>query len=264
LAEISRQTTDITNLKADLAAALQQAATARQERDGAKATATTEQAAVVTGLKADLAAALQQAATARQERDGAKATTATTATELAQLKQQKEKEMATQAQHDLLAAATARRAENPQYRPTQEELRAVDAVLIEKTRERLGIPEPVHSTSNAPGAAGALEPVQMQAPVPEPVWPKLSEQAFKELNTGKIAESTLQACFDVLVMCMSVAAAAAKHQIFKNQITRALEKLLGNYVAPEPPAQKPAVPEPAPTPAPAPAKAPERRGGVGR
>ena len=47
--------------------------------------------------------------------------------------------MATKAEHDLVAAATTRRAENPKYRPTTAELKAVDQVLIEQARERLGI-----------------------------------------------------------------------------------------------------------------------------
>lgn len=45
--------------------------------------------------------------------------------------------MATQKDRELVAIATAKRAENPSYRPTLAELRAVDAVLIEQAQERL-------------------------------------------------------------------------------------------------------------------------------
>lgn len=38
---------------------------------------------------------------------------------------------------DLIAQAQAKRADNPDYRPTADELRAIDRQLIEQTRQRL-------------------------------------------------------------------------------------------------------------------------------
>lgn len=59
----------------------------------------------------------------------------------AQAKKQLEKQiMATQAERDIAAEATRRKAEKPSYRPTTAELKAVDEVLIDQARERLGIP----------------------------------------------------------------------------------------------------------------------------
>jgi hypothetical protein len=69
----------------------------------------------------------------------------------AQAKKQLEKQvMATQAERDLVAAATRRKAEKPSYRPTPAELKAVDEVLIDQARARLGIPLPVEPTPAIP------------------------------------------------------------------------------------------------------------------
>jgi hypothetical protein len=51
-----------------------------------------------------------------------------------------EREMATQSERDLAAAATQRKAAQPSYRPTPAELKAVDEVLIDEARVRLGVP----------------------------------------------------------------------------------------------------------------------------
>ena len=48
----------------------------------------------------------------------------------------KEIDMATQAQRELAAAATAHKKENPAYKPSLEVLKAVDAVLVEKEQEK--------------------------------------------------------------------------------------------------------------------------------
>ena len=45
--------------------------------------------------------------------------------------------MASQIERDLAAAATLRKSVEPSYRPSKEELEAVDEVLIEQARERL-------------------------------------------------------------------------------------------------------------------------------
>lgn len=76
----------------------------------------------------------------------------------------KEKEMATQAERDLVAEATRRKAVNPSYRPTPAELKAVDEVLIDQARVRLGIPLPIEP-------APAIPPIQ---PTREAVPPALS------------------------------------------------------------------------------------------
>lgn len=69
----------------------------------------------------------------------------------AQAKKQLEKQiMATQAERDLVAEATRRKAEKPSYRPTTAELKAVDEVLIDQARARLGIPLPVEPTPAIP------------------------------------------------------------------------------------------------------------------
>lgn len=88
-------------------------------------------------------------------------------------REKKEKEMATKAEHDLVAAATARRAENPKYRPTQAELKAVDQVLIEQTKKKLGIPEPTIQPSNQPGEA--------VTPAPGPSFAEMLKASFEKM-----------------------------------------------------------------------------------
>ena len=51
--------------------------------------------------------------------------------------------MATKQDHELVAQATAKRSDNPSYSPTLDELKAVDAVLIEQARQRISPSEPV-------------------------------------------------------------------------------------------------------------------------
>ena len=58
--------------------------------------------------------------------------------------------MATKADHELAAAAAERKAAQPSYWPTPAELKAVDQVLIEQTRKRLGITEPTIQQSKTP------------------------------------------------------------------------------------------------------------------
>lgn len=93
----------------------------------------------------------------------------------------------------------------------------------------------------------------------EPVFPRLEEAEFEELaKKTKVESRYLDAARDVLVMCLGVAQAATKHHIFPAALTRALEKLLGNYIAPSEPVQ---AREPEPTKVPAPGRS---GGGVGR
>lgn len=61
-----------------------------------------------------------------------------------------EREMATQKERDLAAAATQRKTAQPSYRPTPAELKAVDEVLIDQARVRLGIPLPVEPAPAIP------------------------------------------------------------------------------------------------------------------
>lgn len=68
--------------------------------------------------------------------------------------------MATQHDHDLVAAATAKRAENPDYKPSLPELRAVDAVLIEQAKQRL-----TPSTSIQPPPAAPAQPEKTLAEI---------------------------------------------------------------------------------------------------
>ena len=49
--------------------------------------------------------------------------------------------MATAGENQLVQEATAKRATNPNYQPTQAELKAVDSVLIEQARERMAAGE---------------------------------------------------------------------------------------------------------------------------
>lgn len=78
----------------------------------------------------------------------------------------KEREMATQAQHDLAAAAMEHRKTYGYSHPSKEVLKAVDEVLIDQARARLGIPLPVEVVEPAPAI-----PIQ---PTREAVPPALS------------------------------------------------------------------------------------------
>ena len=60
----------------------------------------------------------------------------------AQIKTKEVPDMATPQDHQLVASATAKRAENPRYQPTQPELKAVDAVLVEQAQARLSPSSP--------------------------------------------------------------------------------------------------------------------------
>jgi len=62
----------------------------------------------------------------------------------------KEREMATQAQHDLVAVAMEHRKKYGYSHPSKEVLKAVDEVLIDQSRVRLGIPLPVEVVEPAP------------------------------------------------------------------------------------------------------------------
>lgn len=96
---------------------------------------------------------------------------------------------------------------------------------------------------------------------PEAVFPRLTEAEFKELPKQKLSDRVVEAAKDVLVWGVGLVEAARKQQIFQGNVSRAIEKLLGNYKAPEPPA--PPI-EPVKK-APAPAKAsPGRSGGLSR
>ena len=63
---------------------------------------------------------------------------------------QKEKEMATQKDHDLVAVAMEHREKYGYSHPSKEVLKAVDEVLIDQARARLGIPLPVEVVEPAP------------------------------------------------------------------------------------------------------------------
>ena len=92
--------------------------------------------------------------------------------------------MATKAEHDLVAAATARRAENPKYRPTTAELKAVDAVLIEQTRKRLGITEPTIQQDVLPPAPGTSFTEMLKASFEKMMlWVKSAGGSHKEIDT---------------------------------------------------------------------------------
>lgn len=83
-----------------------------------------------------------------------------TKTHQAQAKKQLEKQiMATEAERELVAEATRRKAEKPSYRPTPAELKAVDEVLIDQARARLGIPLPVE-----PAPAIPIQPTREAVP----------------------------------------------------------------------------------------------------
>lgn len=88
---------------------------------------------------------------------------------------------------------------------------------------------------------------------PETVFPRLQEPEFEDLvKKTKLSGRVVDAAREVLVWGIGVVEAASKQHIFPAMLTKALEKLLSNYVAPEP------------APVVAPAKASPGRGGVGR
>lgn len=78
----------------------------------------------------------------------------------------KEREMATQKDHDLVAVAMEHRKKYGYSHPSKEVLKAVDEVLIDQARTRLGIPLPVDVVEPAPAI-----PIQ---PIREAVPPALS------------------------------------------------------------------------------------------
>lgn len=95
----------------------------------------------------------------------------------------------------------------------------------------------------------------VESPKPvEPVFPRLTEAEFKDLPKQKLSDRVVDAAKDVLVVCLGLAEAATKHQIFPASLIRAIEKMLTNYITPEPsPALEPPVPAPvvkSPSPAP--------------
>lgn len=91
----------------------------------------------------------------------------------------------------------------------------------------------------------------------EPVFPRLTEPEFEELaGKVKLPERVQAAARDVLVGGLLVAAAALIQKIMPGMVLRAIEKLLGNYIAP--------TPAPAPEPVKAPAPDRPRGGGVSR
>lgn len=116
----------------------------------------------------------------------------------AQAKKQLEKQiMATQAERDLVAEATRRKAEKPSYRPTPAELKAVDEVLIDQARARLGIPLPVEFVEPAP--AIPIQPTREAVPpAPGPSLVDLVKASFAKFvewisgNSGKCIEIDTQ------------------------------------------------------------------------
>jgi hypothetical protein len=102
----------------------------------------------------------------------------------------------------------------------------------------------------------------LEKPV-EPVFPRLTEQEFEELNARVVMEinpKVKAAARDVLVGGMLVKAAAAIQKLFPSLIFRAIKLLLGNYIAPLPP--EPIQPDPTRVASRVPSKIPGR--GVGR
>jgi fructose-specific component phosphotransferase system IIB-like protein len=132
----------------------------------------------------------------------------------------------------------------------------VPPVATEATKTASEAPKP--QTHPTPSPAPKKQPTEAAKP-PEPVFPRLTEPEFEELaGKVKLPERIQAAAKDVLVHGLLVAAAALIQKIMPGTALRALEKLLANYIAPEPPA-------PAIEPVKAQAKplAPGR-GGVGR
>lgn len=102
-----------------------------------------------------------------------------------------EREMATQKERDLAAAATQRKAAQPSYRPSTEELKAVDEVLIDEARVRLGMPLP---TPDIP-----IQPTREAVPpAPGPSLVDLVKASFAKFvewisgNSGKCIEIDTQ------------------------------------------------------------------------
>ena len=108
----------------------------------------------------------------------------------AQAQKQLEKQiMATQAERELAAEATRRKVEKPSYRATQAELKAVDEVLIDEARVRLGMP--------LPASAISIQPTREAVP-PGPSLADLVKASFAKFvewitgNNGKCIEIDTQ------------------------------------------------------------------------
>lgn len=106
-------------------------------------------------------------------------------------RQAKERDMATQKERDLAAAATQRKAAQPGYRPSKEELKAVDEVLIDEARVRLGVP--------LPAPAIPIQPIREAVPpAPGPSLADLVKASFAKFvewitgNSGKRIEIDTQ------------------------------------------------------------------------
>lgn len=114
-----------------------------------------------------------------------------------------------------------------------------------------GLEKALVSLATEAKAPAPVAPTQqnmlVEAPKPvEPVFPRLTQKEWFELPKPKsISERTLAAAHDVLVVFLSLTAAAAKQQISPRVLVNALEKLLANYITPEPPAPEPVKATPA-------------------
>lgn len=113
-----------------------------------------------------------------------------------------------------------------------------------------GLEKALVSLATEAKAPAPVAPTQqnmlVEAPKPvEPVFPRLTEAEFRELPKQKLSDRVVDAAKDVLVWGVGLAEAAAKQKIFPPSLVKALEKLLANYITPEPPAPKPVKATPA-------------------
>lgn len=128
------------------------------------------------------------------------------------------------------------------------------ALEIQDARDKALVSLATEAKAPAP-VAPTQQNMLVEAPKPvEPVFPRLTEAEFKDLPKQKLSDRVVDAAKDVLVVCLGLAEAATKHQIFPASLIRAIEKMLTNYITPEPsPALEPPVPAPvvkSPSPAP--------------
>lgn len=124
------------------------------------------------------------------------------------------------------------------------------------TKQPLEAPKP--KTQPTPSPTPKKQALEAPKPV-EPVFPRLTEPEFEKLAVKVTMSDRIgDAAKDVLVWGVGLVEAARKQHIFPAALTRALAKLLGNYIAPSPPSIQPDPAKPVPPGPKAPGRGPGR------
>ncbi len=108
----------------------------------------------------------------------------------------------------------------------------------EATRTALGHPK--HAQAATPSVTSRTAQETTSEAI-EAVFPRLQEHEFQDLvKKVTIPDRLIEAARDVLVLCLGLVESARKQQVFPAAVTRSIEKLLSNYIAPA--AEEPTAP----------------------